>query len=84
MPVKPYQTQPVAPYTAPNLRCGMVLRITKDIGQVSQVSKVGDYLVVGDDTTTAINVTQGVLLYTDAIRSGNMRVLEVTLQEVQQ
>lgn len=44
MPIKPYQTQPVAPYTAPNLRCGMVLRVTKDIGQVS---KVGDYLVVG-------------------------------------
>lgn len=80
MPIKPYQTQ-VAPYTAPNLRCGMVLRITKDIGHVS---KVGDYLVVGDDATTAINVTLGIRLYMDAIRSGNMRVLEVTLQEVQQ
>lgn len=81
MPIKPYQTQPVAPYTTPNLRCGMVLRIIKDIGQVS---KVGDYLVVGDDATTAINVTQGILLYTDAISSGNIRVLEVTLQEVRQ
>ena len=80
MPIKPYQTQ-VAPYTAPNLRCGMVLRITKDIGQVS---KVGDYLVVCKDTGMATNVTQGTGLYTDAIRSSNMRVLEVTLQEVQQ
>ena len=81
MPIKPYQTQPVAPYTAPNLHCGMVLRITKDIGHVS---KVGDYLVVCRDVVTAINVTRGTLLYTEAIRSGNMRVLEVTLQEVQQ
>lgn len=81
MPIKPYATQPVAPYTAPNLRCGMVLRVIKDIGQVS---KVGDYLVVGYDTTTAINVTRGTRLYTDAIRSRDMWVLEVTLQEVQQ
>lgn len=81
MPIKPYKTQPVAPYTTPKLRCGMVLRITKDIGKAS---KVGDYLVVGDDATTAINVTQGIRLYTEAIRYGNMRVLEVTLQEVKQ
>lgn len=79
MPIKPYQTQPVAPYTTPELRCGMVLRITKDLGQVT---KVGDYVVVGSDALTAINVTQGILLYTDSIRSGIMRVVEVTLQEV--